>query len=62
MSESILKQEIKVYSEKYDIHGTIKDYGVVTKLYFSYDGRTIEMGIQRFISSGLLSAIKASHG
>ncbi len=52
MSESMLKQEIKVYSEKYDIHGTIKDYGVVTKLYFSYDGRTIEMGIQRNALTG----------
>ncbi len=47
MAETMLKEEISVYSEKYDIHGVIKDYGVVTKLFFSYDGKEIEMGIDR---------------
>ncbi len=47
MAETMLKEEIAVYSEKYDIHGVIKDYGMVTKLFFSYDGKEIEMGIDR---------------
>ncbi len=47
MGESILRKEIPVYSEKYDIHGIVKDYGMVTKLFFAYDGREIEMGIDR---------------
>lgn len=47
MADSMLEQEIQVYSEKYDIHGVIKDYGMVTKLFFSYGGRDIEMGIDR---------------
>lgn len=33
MAETILREEIPVYSEKYDIHGVIKDYGFVTKLF-----------------------------
>ena len=33
MAESLLKEEIEVYSEKYDIHGTVRDYGMVTKLF-----------------------------
>lgn len=41
------KKEINVYSEKYDIKGVVKDYGMVTKLSFSYGGRCIEMGIDR---------------
>ena len=36
MNDSLFEQEIPVYSEKYDIHGVIKDYGVVIKLFFSY--------------------------
>ena len=44
MSDQILK-EIKVYSEKYDIYGIIKDYGFVSKLLFSYEGKDILMGI-----------------
>lgn len=47
MADSMLRQEIEVYSEKYDIKGVIKDYGMVTKLSFSYGGRDIEMGIDR---------------
>ena len=41
------RQEITVYSEKYDIHGTILDYGVVTKLVFNFDGKDIEIGIHK---------------
>ena len=47
MNDSLLEQEIPVYSEKYDIHGVIKDYGVVIKLFFSYNGKDICMGISR---------------
>ena len=46
---ALLKEEIEVYSEKYDIHGTVVDYGVVTKLFFTYEGREIVMGIHRNI-------------
>ena len=47
MAESMLREEVEVYSEKYDIHGTVRDYGVVTKLFFTYEGKEIEMGIDR---------------
>lgn len=40
-----LRQEIPVYSEKYGVHGKVLDYGVVTKLVFSYDGKDLEVGI-----------------
>ena len=45
MAETVLKNDIPVYSEKYDVHGFVRDYGVVTKLYFTYGGKQIEMGI-----------------
>ena len=47
MAETLLKEEIDVYSEKYDIRGTVRDYGMVTKLFFTYEGRDIVMGIRR---------------
>ena len=47
MAESMLREEVEVYSEKYDIHGVVRDYGVVTKLFFTYEGKEIEMGIDR---------------
>lgn len=40
-----LRKEIPVYSEKYGVHGTILDYGVVTKLVFNYNGKDMELGI-----------------
>lgn len=43
----MLREVIDVYSEKNDVRGVIKDYGVVAKLFFSYGGRDIEMGINR---------------
>ncbi len=45
----MMKKEVEVYSEKYDIHGTVRDYGngAVTKLFFSYEGKEIVMGIHR---------------
>ena len=49
MADSMLKKEIEVYSTKYDIHGVIRDYGVVTKLFFTYASRDIVMGISRNI-------------
>ena len=45
--ESMLEKEIEVYSEKYDVHGVIRDYGIVTKLFFNYGGKEIEMAIHR---------------
>lgn len=47
MSESMLEKEYKVYSEKYDIHGFVRDYGVVVKLVFDYEGKKHELGIRR---------------
>ena len=47
MADTFLQKEIEVYSEKYDIHGVVRDYGVVTKLSFLYDGKNIEMAIDR---------------
>ncbi|MCR5511105.1 MAG: hypothetical protein K6F54_09175 [Lachnospiraceae bacterium] len=47
MAKSMLREEIEVYSEKYDVHGVVRDYGMVTKLFFTYEGKEIEMGIDR---------------
>ncbi len=47
MEGKILVNEITVYSEKYEVHGLIKDYGFVTKLIFSYGDKEIEMGIHK---------------
>ena len=44
---TMLKEEIEVYSDTHDIYGVIKDYGFVTKLFFSYKGKEIVMGINR---------------
>ena len=41
------KKVIEVYSKKHDIHGQILDYHVVIKLRFEFNGRKIEMGLQR---------------
>ena len=49
MAGSMLEKEIEVYSEKYNIQGIIRDYGMVTKLFFTYEGKEIVMGIQRNI-------------
>ena len=49
MAESLLREEVDVCSEKYDIHGTVRDYGMVTKLFFTYEGKEIVMGIHRNI-------------
>lgn len=40
------KKQIPVYSEMYRIHGTIVDYGVVTKLVFNYADKDYEIGIK----------------
>ena len=45
MAESMLRKEIEVYSQKYDIKGVIRDYGVVVKLFFTYQGRDIEIAL-----------------
>ncbi len=45
--KTMLKQEISVYSERYDVHGVVRDYGVVTKLFFCYGGKEIVMGIDQ---------------
>lgn len=49
-SERITKTDmmkVNIYSKKYDVSGFIEDYGVVTKIIFSYHGRQITMGINR---------------
>ena len=48
MAEGHIK-EIEVYSEKYDIHGIVRDYGIVTKLFFTYKGIEKVMSIHRNI-------------
>lgn len=45
-------EEIKVYSKKHNIHGKIRDYGMVTKLSFLWQNREIEMGIRRNLLHG----------
>ncbi len=53
MAESMLREEVEVYSEKYDIHGVVRDYGMVTKLFFTYgEGKDIVMGVHRNILKG----------
>ena len=48
MNESkMLQRKITVSSEKYGVVGEIYDYGVVTKLFFSYQGRKVEIGLNR---------------
>ena len=42
----MLKKEINVYSKEHDIKGVIKDYGVVTKLFFTYKGKDVEIGLR----------------
>ena len=48
MADSLSKEEIEIYSEKYDIHAVIKDYshGIVTKLFFEYEGKSVVLGIR----------------
>ena len=52
MAESMLREEVEVYSEKYDVHGVVRDYGMVTKLFFAYGGKDIVMGVHRNILKG----------
>lgn len=48
MIETMLREEIKVHSDKYGVDGFIRDYaGVVKKLSFSYQGKDVEMAINR---------------
>lgn len=51
MADSLLQHEYKVYSEKYDIHGVIQDYGVVIDLLFYYEGKLVDMGLSRGIDT-----------
>ena len=34
MAETMLKEEVPVYSVRHDVHGIIRDYGMVMKLFF----------------------------
>ena len=52
MAESLLEKEIDVYSEKYDVHGIVRDYGMGTKLFFTNEGKEIVMGVHRNILKG----------
>lgn len=47
---------VDIFSEKYSIAGQIQDYGVVTKLTFTYDGREHELGIGRHYGDKLAEA------
>lgn len=47
MGEGLLDKKIEVYSEKYDIHGEILDYGFVIILKFFYEENEVEMAIDR---------------
>ncbi len=44
---SIIRSVTNIYSEKYGIQGIIKDYGMVTKLSFTYEDKEVEMEIAR---------------
>ena len=39
------KKIIEIYSEKYDLHGVIEDYGVVSNLIFTHNGKEVSMSI-----------------
>ena len=52
MIEKMQCKEFEVFSEKYDIKGIVKDYGVVTKLFFTYEGKEVEIGMSRNILKG----------
>ena len=45
----MLREEVEIYSKKYNVNGVVRDYGFVTKLFFTYEGKDIEMGIKRNI-------------
>lgn len=42
----IFKQRLNVYSKKHNIYGVVLDFGMVTKLYFSWKGKDVEIGIK----------------
>ncbi len=44
--ESMLKQKLEVHSGKNNIDGVVLDYGFVTKLQFSWQGKEIEIGLK----------------
>lgn len=39
------KKKIEIYSGKYDLHGVIEDYGVVSNLIFTHNGKEVSMSI-----------------
>ena len=41
MAESMLEKEIEVYSEKYNIHGIIRDYGMVANYILQFNDFSI---------------------
>lgn len=43
----LLQEKYAVYSGKYDVHGTILDYGFMIKLKFDYEDKEIEMAVSR---------------
>ena len=52
MADKMLREEVEVYSKKYDVHGVVKDYSLVTKLCFNYRDKDIEIAIHRNILNG----------
>ena len=51
MDEPLFEKEYKIYSEKYDVHGMVKDFGVVIKLIFNYRGKAVEMRLLRGVDT-----------
>ena len=47
MSDSMLKEKVEFISKKYAMSGVVLDYNVVTKLFFTYEGKDIEMAIHK---------------
>lgn len=47
MGNKVLMEIYKIVSKKYDVVGEVRDYGVVIKLVFVYEGKEIVIGLSR---------------
>lgn len=47
MSNGLLVEKYEVYSEKYKVHGEIRDFSFAIKLKFQYEDKEIEMAVGR---------------
>ena len=58
MSDSMLKEKVEFISKKHAVSGVVLDYNVVTKLFFTYEGKDIEMAIHKnFLKNETLEEI-----